>query len=76
MISELNVGHAYYWAAHASETSRASRTSACLGADFELATTDEGKSAYRVANGSYEGGPWDSVGRARPAELQPGMDVE
>ena len=66
MISELNVGHAYYSGPESEVTP--SVPVGLLGADFELAN-----GAYRVAR-IYEGGPWDSD--ARGPLSQPGVDVK
>jgi len=64
MISELNVGHAYYWGGDVE--GQPSRNVGLLGVDFELATqTDEEGNeheAYRIAR-IHEGGPWDSDAR-------------
>jgi len=66
MISELNVGHAYYWGG---STDRGpSVTTGMLGCDFEL---DSG--AYRIAK-IYAGAPWDAD--ARGPLSQPGVDVK
>ncbi len=75
MISELNVGHAYYWGGDVE--GQPSENVGLLGADFELGseTDEEGNevSAYRFAR-IYEGGAWDSD--ARGPLSQPGVDVE
>jgi tricorn protease-like protein/C-terminal processing protease CtpA/Prc len=64
MISELNVGHAYYWGGDGEEES--TRNVGMLGADFELASeTDEAGNpvtAYKIVK-VYEGAPWDSDAR-------------
>lgn len=70
MIAELNVGHAYNMGG-ASEM-EPSIDVGMLGADLELATTDEG-TAYRVAD-ILEGGPWDIDARGPLSE--PGIDIE
>ena len=70
LISELNVGHAYYRAGGTVE-SGPSVNVGLLGCDFELAATEEGE-AYRIAK-IYEGGPWDAD--ARGPLSQPGVDV-
>ncbi|HHN77548.1 MAG TPA: hypothetical protein ENK11_02585, partial [Phycisphaerales bacterium] len=75
MISELNVGHAYYFGGDIEHQPRESV--GLLGVDFEIGTeTDENgtsQSAYRIAH-IYEGGDWDSD--ARNPLRRPGMDVE
>ncbi len=75
MISELNVGHAYYWGGDGE--SEDSRTVGMLGADFEIATAEDGEgepvSAYRLVK-LYEGASWDSD--ARNPLLQQGMDIK
>jgi len=66
MISELNVGHAYYWGG---STDRGpSVTTGMLGCDFEL---DSG--AYRIKK-IHAGAPWDAD--ARGPLSQPGVDVK
>jgi tricorn protease len=66
MISELNVGHAYYLGG---STDRGPRVSVgMLGCDFEL---HDG--AYRIKK-IYRGAPWDSD--ARGPLSQPGVDVK
>ena len=66
MISELNVGHAYYMGGSSDRGPRMSV--GMLGVDFELAD-----GAYRIAK-IYEGGPWDVD--ARGPLSQPGVDVK
>jgi len=66
MISELNVGHAYYSPGEAEEEPQVSV--GLLGCDFELA-----EGAYRIAR-IHEGGPWDAD--ARGPLSQPGVDVK
>lgn len=66
MISELNVGHAYYFGGVSESGPTVSV--GVLGCDFEL---DGG--AYRIAK-IYEGAPWDSD--ARGPLSQPGVDVK
>lgn len=56
LISELNVGHAYYFGGDV-ETAP-SRNVGMLGCDFELASTDQG-TAYRIKK-IYRGAPWDT----------------
>lgn len=74
MISELNVGHAYYWGGDGESAS--TRSVGMLGVDFELATEsdDEGndQTAYRIAK-MYEGADWDSDARNPLDQL--GMDI-
>ncbi|HZW10070.1 MAG TPA: S41 family peptidase [Phycisphaerales bacterium] len=75
MISELNVGHAYYWGGDVEAED--SRTVGMIGADFEVASEDDGgggsRSAYRISR-LYEGAPWDSD--ARNPLTEQGMDAE
>jgi len=75
MISELNVGHAYYFGGDVEH--QPSRSVGLLGADFELGseTDEDGKTvtAYRIAR-IVHGAPWDSD--ARGPLSQPGIDVE
>ncbi|MBW7906615.1 MAG: PDZ domain-containing protein [Phycisphaerae bacterium] len=66
MISELNVGHAYY---RAGSFERAPSVSVgLLGCDFEL-----GDGAYRIRR-IIRGGPWDAD--ARGPLSQPGVDAK
>jgi tricorn protease len=67
MISELNVGHAYYRAGREVEESP-SVSVGMIGADFALS-----EGAYRIAS-ILEGAPWDSD--ARGPLSQPGVDVK
>ena len=69
MISELNVGHAYYNGGD--EEGQSFRNVGLLGCDFELATVD-GNTAYKVAH-IYRGAPWDAD--ARGPLTMPGIDV-
>lgn len=69
MIGELNVGHAYNMGGNAE--AEPSIDVGMLGADLELATTEEG-TAYRVAD-ILEGGPWDIDARGPLSE--PGVDI-
>lgn len=66
MISELNVGHAYYWGGDVE--SQASMSVGMLGVDFELVN-----GAYRIAK-IYEGATWDTD--ARNPLKTPGIDVK
>ncbi len=66
MISELNVGHAYYRPGGEEQGPRVSV--GLLGCDFELA-----EGAYRIAR-ILEGAPWDVD--ARGPLSQPGVDVK
>jgi tricorn protease len=66
MISELNVGHAYY--SGGDVENQPTTSVGLLGADLELAN---GK--YRIAN-IYQGGPWDSD--ARGPLSQPGVNIK
>lgn len=70
MISELNVGHAYYRGGGDTE-SEPSENVGLLGADYEVVETDDG-SAYRISR-IYRGAPWDLD--ARGPLGQPGVDV-
>lgn len=65
MISELNVGHAYYFGGDVED--QPSESVGMLGVDFEL---DNG--AYRIAK-IHQGAPWDVD--ARGPLSQPGVDV-
>jgi len=69
MISELNVGHAYYRAGGTEE--QPSVSVGMLGCDFELVRSDAGD-AYRITE-IYHGAPWDL--NARGPLSQPGVDV-
>jgi len=64
MISELNVGHAYYQGGDVEDSP--SRTVGMLGADFKLDGDDKQK-AYRIAK-IYRGGPWDLDARGPLSE--------
>ena len=66
MISELNVGHAYY--SGGDEGDEPARSVGMLGCDFEFA-----EGAYRIAK-LHEGGVWDVD--ARGPLSQPGVDVK
>ena len=70
MISELNVGHAYYWGGAVDP--EPSANVGLLGVDFELVEED-GESAFRIAR-IYQGAPWDSD--ARNPLTQHGMSIE
>jgi tricorn protease len=66
MISELNVGHSYYFGG---DTEKAPEVSVgLLGCDYELSN-----GAYKISK-IYEGGPWDTD--ARGPLSQPGVDVK
>jgi tricorn protease len=66
MISELNIGHTYYFGG---DTEQAPSVSVgMLGCDFEM---DDG--AYRISK-IYEGAPWDAD--ARGPLSQPAVDVK
>ncbi len=71
MISELNVGHAYYWGGDTEDEPMGGGVG-LLGCDFELVSSD-GSSAYKIAQ-IFEGGPWDAD--ARGPLSQPGIDVK
>jgi tricorn protease len=60
MISELNVGHAYYFGGDEEEQPRISV--GMLGADFALVEDENGDSAYRIEK-IYEGATWDADAR-------------
>lgn len=66
MISELNVGHAYYSGGDVGDEPK--RTVGMLGCDFELAD-----GAYRIAR-IHQGAPWDADGRGPLS--QPGVNVK
>ncbi|MSR62192.1 MAG: peptidase S41 [Planctomycetes bacterium] len=66
MISELNVGHAYYSGGDVGEAP--SRSVGMLGCDYELAD-----GAYRIAR-IHSGAPWDTD--ARGPLSQPGVNVK
>ena len=67
MISELNVGHAYYRPSP-EETFGPERSLGLLGVEWKL---NEG--AYQIAS-IFEGGPWDEDGRGPIS--QPGLGVK
>jgi len=66
MISELNVGHAYYFGGDEEESPQVSV--GMPGCDFEL-----NNGAYQIVN-IIEGGPWDAD--ARGPLSQPGTDIK
>jgi tricorn protease len=68
LISELNVGHAYYNAAEVEGDLNPAVPVGLLGCDFEI---DQG--AYRIKS-IYEGGVWDVD--ARGPLSQPGVDAK
>jgi len=70
LISELNVGHAYYAGGDVEQSPN--RNVGLLGCDFEIATTDEG-TAYRIKK-IYRGAPWDSDAVGPLSKL--GVDVK
>jgi tricorn protease len=77
MISELNVGHAYYWGGD--HENQPSLSVGLLGCDFELSDHPDGpdaagrpRRAYRIAR-ILTGAPWDAD--ARGPLSQPGIDV-
>jgi tricorn protease-like protein/C-terminal processing protease CtpA/Prc len=71
MISELNIGHAYYFGGDG-EGGGPSVNVGMLGCDFELIETEEG-TAYQITK-IYTGGPWDAD--ARGPLSQHGIDVK
>ncbi|MFN0134176.1 MAG: PDZ domain-containing protein [Phycisphaerales bacterium] len=72
MISELNVGHAYYRGGDIE--SGPSVSVGMLGCDFELVPGDEGKpAAYRISK-VYRGAAWDAD--ARGPLLAPGVKIK
>ncbi len=71
MISELNVGHAYYWGGDGE--SQPSVSVGLLGADFTLDRDEQGNEAYRISR-IYEGAAWDAD--ARGPLSQPGLKAE
>ncbi|MCA9286995.1 MAG: PD40 domain-containing protein [Phycisphaerales bacterium] len=74
MISELNVGHAYYRSGPTSEGAPGANV-AMLGCDFDLGSQDVGGrtvSAYRITS-ILRAGAWDIDARS-PLD-QPGLDV-
>ena len=72
MISELNVGHAYYFGGPTEN--EPSRSVGMLGCDFELYTGPmAGGPAYRISQ-IHEGAPWDSD--ARGPLSQPNVNVK
>ncbi|MBL0926431.1 MAG: PD40 domain-containing protein [Phycisphaerales bacterium] len=70
MISELNIGHAYY--NPGPTEAEPSVSVGMLGADFRLASAD-GKTAYQFAR-IYRGAAWDAD--ARGPLSQPGVNVK
>lgn len=68
MISELNVGHAYYFGGDTE--SEPNSSVGVLGCDFEF---DKEAGAYRISK-IIEAGPWDLDGRGPLS--QPGVDVK
>ena len=71
MISELNVGHAYYFGGDTEDAP--SENVGMLGADYALVTDEDGNTAYQFAT-IYEGAPWDVD--ARNPLRAPSVDVE
>jgi tricorn protease len=71
MISELNVGHAYY--REGAVESGPSVPVGMLGVDFALAEDEAGNTGYQIAK-IYQGAEWDVD--ARGPFSMPGMDVE
>jgi tricorn protease-like protein/C-terminal processing protease CtpA/Prc len=74
MISELNVGHAYYWGGDVE--GQPSQNVGMLGVDFEVASEqgeDGQATGFRIAR-MYGGAPWDTDAR-NPLDVL-GVDVE
>jgi tricorn protease-like protein/C-terminal processing protease CtpA/Prc len=74
MISELNVGHAYYWGGDVE--GQPSENVGMLGVDFEVASEqgEDGEVAgFRIVK-MYGGAPWDTDARNPLDKL--GLDVE
>ncbi|MFU8829190.1 MAG: S41 family peptidase, partial [Phycisphaerales bacterium] len=71
MISELNVGHAYYWGGDGE--SQPTMNVGMLGADFALDTDGNGNEAYRITR-IYQGADWDAD--ARGPLSQPGVKAD
>jgi tricorn protease len=75
MISELNIGHAYYSGGDGGDVQdEPNRNVGLLGVDFELAngTGDESQKGYRIRK-IYDGGPYDLDARG-PLSM-PGVNV-
>jgi len=70
MISELNVGHAYYWGGDVER--EPAENVGMLGCDFER-VTENGSTAYRIKK-IIQGAAWDAD--ARGPLSQPGIDVK
>lgn len=74
MISELNVGHAYY--SGGDVEGQPNTSVGLLGAEYELGSETDGEgnthTAYRFKK-IFEGGPWDSD--ARGPLSQPGVEI-
>lgn len=71
MISELNVGHAYYQGGPTGENAPGANIG-MLGCDFDLGPADGARTAYRISH-ILRAGPWDLDARS-PLD-QPGLDV-
>ncbi len=71
MISELNVGHAYYWGGDGEE--EPSVSVGMLGVDFERTLDGEGHEGYRIAR-LLGGADWDAD--ARNPLAAPGVDAK
>lgn len=71
MISELNVGHAYYWGGDGE--GQPIMSTGLLGADFVLDSDAAGNHAFRIAT-IYQGADWDAD--ARGPLSQPGLNVK
>ena len=73
MISELNIGHAYYSGGDSGDVpSEPNRNVGMLGIDFELAGEGDAR-GYRIKK-IYSGGSWDVD--ARGPLSQPGVDIK
>ena len=68
MISELNVGHAYYTPGREGMGGGGGPGVGMLGVDWELVTGENGKSAYRIKH-IVEGAAWDVDARNPLKEL-------
>ncbi len=72
MISELNIGHAYYFGGDVE--SQPSVNVGMLGCDFEVAIDDNGNTGLKIAK-IYEGAKWDADARGPLFGRQDEIDV-